>query len=201
MFIRAGQRAHPQANEQQYRQNTGEQTRKAEPPGLPVGGLDIERHIGFHAVPESITIAGEHSETIGARAEIVVSDLPFRDRAVPALVDAFELVLVTNAFGNGKTQRRVGEGDSSMTAGKLDILCEAGRIPASEDNSSMCTMAAAELVMAREGSTTGNAPIHGKPDFPQRIGKNGLLALDAFRPAQAVFQSVLPDIRVANGVA
>ena len=147
------------------------------------------------AVPQACAVAGYHAKSIITGAQIVVGNLAIRsDGMAPALVNTFELVLVANAIGNGKTQRREGKCKS------CDELRRAGRGPArltglpSEVTSSMWIIAGAEVEMTREGSATEIPRFIENQILPCGSAQNRLLALDAFRAVQTIVEAVLADI-------
>src|ERR1700730_3613435 len=104
---------HTKPKEQQHCKCHDQNTGNPEPPGLPVGAFNFKGNDGLRTVPQTVAVAGNYPKTIRARTEIVISDLPRRDRLTPIVVETVKLIFISNTLRNRQTQRGVVESDAA----------------------------------------------------------------------------------------
>ncbi len=116
------QRADAQAVTQHGRARHQRQRQQAEPPALPPGRRDRDRHGGRRLAPDAVLVAGPDPEHIGARIEVGVGGEAFGGVGIdPAGVEAVEPVGVAVAARRRVVQAGELEGEYRFALGQRDL--------------------------------------------------------------------------------
>src|SRR5580704_1270666 len=86
--------------------------RQTEPVSLIVGRGDVQSDRSFWPVPQSLAVAGDKPESIGAGTKVGVNGFSRCNRLAPATVETFEKISKANPPGHREAQPRVLKCDS-----------------------------------------------------------------------------------------
>jgi hypothetical protein len=102
------------------RQATPCKTSNSKPPGLPVFRFDHEGDRGLRTIPKINTVGGNNAEKIGARAQVLIDNLPILNDVAPTLIGAIKLIAEQDAFRHTKVCGPVIQGNAPNPGGNLD---------------------------------------------------------------------------------
>src|SRR5580700_290520 len=110
----------PEAVQEEHDQSDGDDTSRAEPPGLPECGLDSEGSCIPGTIPYSVAVACDHAKVVEAGAEIGVNRLAGCDRLAPAAIEAFHEIPEANAVRHRQAETGVMKCDSLLRGRNAD---------------------------------------------------------------------------------
>src|SRR5580700_1242259 len=116
----AGHLMQPKSIKHQDGKHTAEHDDKAEPPGLPQRGRNLEGGYGFGAVPNSSGIAGYDAKAVWTMGEIGIRGFPLRSGLAPVVIVALQLVSEPDTLRNGEAQSGIPDSDPARGVRKLE---------------------------------------------------------------------------------